>query len=47
LEPTKKSSAYLRGYASGFFAISASFRLNDQMLTTEPFFTTLLGEWTS
>ena len=28
LESTKTSSAYLSGYASGFFVLSASFRLN-------------------
>jgi hypothetical protein len=30
LETPKKSSTYLRGYASGFFGVSASFRLNSQ-----------------
>jgi hypothetical protein len=38
LEPPKKSSTYLRGYASGFFVITL------KMLATEPFFTTLLKE---
>ncbi|MEN9845535.1 MAG: hypothetical protein RIS36_682, partial [Pseudomonadota bacterium] len=28
LEPPKKSSTYLGGYASGFFVVSASFRQN-------------------
>jgi hypothetical protein len=28
LEPPKKSSSYLSGYASGFFVVSASFRQN-------------------
>jgi hypothetical protein len=30
LEPPKKSSTYLSGYASGFFVVSASFRQNSQ-----------------
>jgi hypothetical protein len=30
LEPPKKSSTYLRGYGSGFFVVSASFRQNSQ-----------------
>jgi hypothetical protein len=30
LEPPKKSSTYLRGYASGFFVVSALLRQNSQ-----------------
>jgi hypothetical protein len=30
LEPPKKSSTHLSGYASGFFVVSASFRQNSQ-----------------
>jgi len=30
LEPKKKFSAYLSGYASGFFVVSASFRRNPE-----------------
>ena len=38
LETPKKFSAYLRGYASGFFGISASFRLNSQNAHDGTFF---------
>jgi hypothetical protein len=38
LKPTKKSSTYLCGYVSGFFVVSASFRLNSQNARDGTFF---------
>jgi hypothetical protein len=38
LEPPKKSSSYLRGYVSGFFVVSALFRLNSQNAHNGPIF---------
>jgi hypothetical protein len=43
LETPKKSSVYLRGYASGFFVISALFRQNSQNAHDGTLFTTLPG----
>jgi hypothetical protein len=44
LEPPKKSSPYLSGYASGFFVASALFRHNSQNANYGTFFTALLKE---
>jgi hypothetical protein len=38
LEPPKKSSTYLSGYASGFFVVSALFRQNSQNAHDGTFF---------
>jgi hypothetical protein len=45
LETPKKSSTYLRGYAAGFFGVSASFRLNSQNAHDGIFFHHPAGRW--